>query len=71
MGSSERNSGGRSLCRLWMGDRVEVNWQQIETKEHKQGMRLECSDCQTVEYFGDSPAGDLALYKARDEHKCK
>lgn len=47
-----------------------INWQQLDSKEHKAGMRLECYACTTVQYFGDSPAGDLALYKARDEHNC-
>lgn len=47
-----------------------IEWQQIEGKGHKQGMRLECNVCQTVEYFGDSPAGDLAVHSAKKSHKC-
>lgn len=48
---------------------LKIEWQQIERNGHKQGMRLECKDCGLVEYFGDSPAGDLAVYTARDVHK--
>lgn len=47
---------------------VKIEWQQLDSKRHKSGMRLECH-CGLIEYFGDSPAGDLAVYKARDVHK--
>lgn len=47
-----------------------IDWLQLATEEHQQGMRMECSDCGVVEYYGDSPAGDLEVHRAKSEHKC-
>ena len=46
-----------------------VEWSQIATEKHPAGMRLECP-CGYVEYFGDSPAGDLQMHKAKQAHRC-
>lgn len=48
-----------------------INWSQIDTPTHKAGMRLECRECGSVQYFGDSPDGDKRLYEARDAHVCR
>lgn len=46
-----------------------VEWLQIANEKHQAGMRLECS-CGYIEYFGDSPAGDLKMAEAKLAHRC-